>query len=476
MSSDIARFTEYVETGPQLFSKNGQQIQASFRVAPMHVTVANVLRRQILSSVPTVGFKTEPPESSDVKIQTNTTPLVNEMLMHRLGMIPVAIDDPSTFVPEEYEFRINVENVGQSSVSVTASDIEVYKIDKSGQQVAMSNAAFFPPDPITNQTALITVLRQRYNLDTPPEKLTLKARASVGTGRTNMRYSPVSQCSYEYTRDRTAAREDALFQRWLATSKKVADVQKISAEFAGELRREYDCMEVQRCYLQNDKGEPYDFKFHLESVGVFSVPTIVERGLKACEDLVSTYVAIDTALPTGLYKVDINESATRAGGFEIVFQNQEHTLGNLLQTFLTERHVDGTEEPRIKYVGYKVPHPLRQEMVVVITPEDGLEASAVKAIAEVTTYLKGYFAGLSDSWQATFQPATAAPVVAKTVKAATATTTAVPVAAKTVKTAKAATATAPPTAPTAAPVAAPSVQVVAKAAETKPKTKRSTKA
>lgn len=460
MSSESVRFTEYVENGPQLFSKNGQQIQATFRVAPMHVTVANVLRRQILAAVPTVGFKTEPPELSDVKIQTNTTPLVNEMLMHRLGMIPVAVDDPSSFVPEDYEFRINVENVGQSSVSVTASDIEVYKIDAAGKESLLSNATFFPPDPITNQTALITVLRQRYNLDTPPEKLTLKARASVGTGRINMRYSPVSQCSYEYTRDKTPAREDALFQKWLATSKKVADVQKISADFAGELRREYDCMEVQRCYLQNEKGEPYDFTFHLESVGVFGVPTIVERGLKACEDLVTTYTTIDTQLPTGFFNVDIRPCATRGGGFEVVFQNQEHTLGNLLQTYLIERHVDGTETPRIAYAGYKVPHPLRQEMVVVISPEDGLQESALKAIAQVSAYLKTYFASLSASWYSTFQPAT------------TTTTTAATTAAKPVEAPKAKAAK---TSAKAAAATAVAVEPVVEAA-TKPKTKRGTKA
>jgi DNA-directed RNA polymerase subunit L len=213
-----------------------------------------------------------------------------------------------------------------------------------------------------------------------------------------MRYSPVAQCSYEYTRDTTKEREDALFLRWLATSKKVADIQKISSEFANELRREYDCMEIQRCYLQNEKGEPYDFTFHLESVGVLSVPTIIERGLRACEDLVSLYVEMDTEMPTGNFEVVINKSVARTGGFELVFQNQEHTLGNLLQTFLVERHIDGTEEPRLNYAGYKVPHPLRQEMVVVISPEDGEQDSAIKAIANVTRYLKGYFSTLVKSW------------------------------------------------------------------------------
>ena len=93
--------------GPNLLNSTDHKIQANFRVAPIHVTVANTLRRQVLAAVATVGFKTEPPESSDVHITENTTPLVNEMLMHRIGMIPIAIADPSTFNPDDFEFSIS---------------------------------------------------------------------------------------------------------------------------------------------------------------------------------------------------------------------------------------------------------------------------------------------------------------------------------------------------------------------------------
>jgi DNA-directed RNA polymerase subunit L len=131
--------------------------------------------------------------------------------------------------------------------------------------------------------------------------------------------------------------------------------------------------------------------------------------------LVAPYVALDIELPVGNLNVSINLCATRAGGYEVLFQNQEHTLGNLLQTYLVERHIEGTEMPRVKYAGYKVPHPLRQEMVVVIIPEDGLESSARKAIANVCVYLKGYFAGLSSSWQSSFEPKTVGQVTAAAV-------------------------------------------------------------
>ena len=412
MASDIA-FTEYVEAGPTLFHSKVEKIQATFRAAPMHVTVANTLRRQVLSAIQTVGFKTEPPESSDVRIDTNTTPLVNEMLMHRIGMIPIYVKDASTFNPEDYEFRLNIENISRSNVNVTAADFVVVKRNQvDGTETVLDTREFFPPDPITGDTALITVLRPQYNMDSPPEKLSIRAKASIGTGRLNMRYSPVAQCSYEYTQDPDPSRRNGLFLQWAATSKKVADTSTADPVRVAELQREFDCLEVQRCYLQNEKGEPYAFTFNIESAGVLSVSDIVERGLTACEQIVSAYTGIDTTMPPNVL---IKPAPTRVQtAFEVSFQNEEHTLGNLLQTFLVERHIEGTEEPRIQYAGYKVPHPLRAEMVLIVAAAD--EAAVKGAIASVCSYLKDYFNSTRDTWLSTpkiegVQPAMTGPGV-----------------------------------------------------------------
>jgi len=401
--ADSIVFSEYIEAGPKLLKGDGL-IQATFRIAPLHVTVANTIRRQILAAVETVGFKTEPPESSDVHISINTTPLVNEMIMHRIGMIPIAVTDPSTFNAEEYEFRMNIENVGSTPVNVSASDIQVFRTTEAGEQ-GLPNEDFFPKDPITGDSPLITVLRPKYNLDSIPERLTLRAKASVGTGRQNMRYSSVAQCSYEYTPDNDPKRQNQILNNWLATSKKVPDPSAISPERLAELTREFNCLEVQRCFLQNEKGEPFDFLFHIESIGVLSIPVIMERGLRSCSQILEPYLNFDAEFPVdakGMPLVSVSKAARRMeNGYEFVFQNEEHTLGNLLQTFLVERHIEGTDEPKILYAGYKVPHPLRAEMVLIIASEDGKEETARLAIANTCTYLKKYFEDALESWLAT---------------------------------------------------------------------------
>ena len=402
--ADTVVFSNYSESGPKLLKGDGL-IQGDFQAAPMHVTIANTIRRQVLAAVKTVGFKTEPPELSDVNISVNTTPLVNEMLMHRIGMIPVFVEDPDTFNSEEYEFRINVENVGNDVVPITSSDIQVFKStgsDGPEQWSELPNKDFFPVDPITGMGSLITILRPKYNIDSIPERLTVRAKASVGTGRQNMRFSPVAQCSYEYTLDPNPSRQEIILNNWLAVSKKVANPAELAPERLAELKREFNCLEVQRCYIIDERGDPCDFTFHIESVGVLSVPTIIDRGIKSCEDIVTPYLTFDTDFPkdaSGQQTVVCNMSARRMqNSFEFVFQNEEHTLGNLLQTYLVERHVDGKEMPRILYAGYKVPHPLRSEMVLVVAPEDGQETTARLAIANTCKFLKQYFNNILQSW------------------------------------------------------------------------------
>ena len=163
------------------------------------------------------------------------------------------------------------------------------------------------------------------------------------------------------------------------------------------------------------KGEPYDFLFHIESVGVINVPSIMERGLQACEQAVTPYTSFDTDFPIdskGIPQVAITKAARRMeNGYEFVFQNEEHTLGNLLQTFLVERHIEGSEEPKLLYAGYKVPHPLRAEMMLIIASEDGEESTARLAVAKTCQYLKQYFANSRDSWLAT--PKTEKPTTTK---------------------------------------------------------------
>ena len=62
-----------------------------FQLAPTDVAYANVLRRIILTEVESVAFRShilEDGSTSDIKVSKNSTPMSNEMLAHRIGLIP----------------------------------------------------------------------------------------------------------------------------------------------------------------------------------------------------------------------------------------------------------------------------------------------------------------------------------------------------------------------------------------------------
>ena len=73
----------------------------------LNKSIINSLRRVLLSSIPSVGFRTEM-ENSDIKILKNTTPLHNEFISHRIGMIPLYID-PKNY-KKDYLFKLKVES------------------------------------------------------------------------------------------------------------------------------------------------------------------------------------------------------------------------------------------------------------------------------------------------------------------------------------------------------------------------------
>ena len=128
------------------------------------------------------------------------------------------------------------------------------------------------------------------------------------------------------------------------------------------------------------------------------VYTIIMDSLKGLVNRCRPYETLDKTLPSN---VDIRPADAKLKGFDFWFTAEDHTLGNLLQTWLDTNKVGGV----VTYVGYKVPHPLRDEMVVRIAVEDGSETTARLAIAEAAKALGDMFADWAVQWQTSVQEA-----------------------------------------------------------------------
>jgi DNA-directed RNA polymerase subunit L len=369
-----------------------------FTLADTAYPYANTLRRAIMTLVSTVAFRSDPPgvvlDTPDIKIihnDSNTQP--NELLAHRLSLIPIHGVDPLKWDPDRYVFKLDVANESPEPRDVMAADIQVFErrkaADLSEALVEIPGRTFFVAHTLTRDTCLITTLPGKRSAALTP---TLKAelRATVGLGREHARFIPTCQASYGYTLDVNAERRNAYFEKWLVRHKNV-EPESLKQDEArrNELDREFKTMEIQRIYKVDEKGDPNSFDFQIETIGTMAPRAIIERALIGLIKMCEPFVGIDAGdLP---HTISVVPSDALMTGFDFIIQGQDHTFGNMIQTWLVDHHVDGEDGPRITFAGYKIPHPLKDEMLLRIGVEDGNELTARGAIAAAAKGCKAMY-------------------------------------------------------------------------------------
>jgi DNA-directed RNA polymerase subunit D len=148
---------------------------ARFQLAGCNTPFANSIRRAMIGEVPTLAIET-------VKIYDNTSALFDEMLTHRLGLIPIR-SDQSCLVPLSL-CTCGGEGCPSCSVVLTMS-IEgpamVYSRDLISQDPRIGPAE--PDIPIVKLTK--------------DQKVVLEARAVMSVGREHAKWQPTTACGYK---------------------------------------------------------------------------------------------------------------------------------------------------------------------------------------------------------------------------------------------------------------------------------------
>jgi DNA-directed RNA polymerase subunit L/DNA-directed RNA polymerase alpha subunit len=358
-------------------------------------------------------------DTADVKIFKNSTPMSNEMLADRIGLLPIAMPEGQLgWNKDSVLFRLKVVNDTDEVRIVTASDFECMELATGGEErLRVPNTKFFHPDPVTGDTCILALLKPMVE-GQEPEEIHLEAYATLGKGREHARFNPTSQCAYMYTRDEDPARIKQLWINWLKEQKKVdpGDLDK-DDDRRGELEREFRSLEIYRCYKIDEEGEAYSFDFTVESLGTMEVQAIVYQALIALSQMAEKYAAIDRGdLPSN---VEIRETRIRVEnpeeseetktleirpteslmkGFDFYFQGEDHTLGNMLQTWIDSNKIVPMGSGGTYFAAYKVPHPLRDEMLLRIGIDDEREESARLLISEAASECARMFRSWAQAW------------------------------------------------------------------------------
>ncbi len=296
----------------------------------VEIAFANAIRRACIADVKTVAF-------DKVDMIENTSSFHNEILQHRIEMIPLSIS--KTDMIGSYEFLLqnkdgsSIVNRAYTEREVTTDDIIVML---NGEQI--DNRKVFP--------FRVSIVMLKTN-----QKIKAKTSLTIGTNVMDAKFCPVSPISYRYL-----TKHDVYGMNMTIT-----DLEELD-------------------YLKNHDGTPTGFCFEVESVGSMNVDDILKEATQSILDQLNTLAngEIDT-------NPNVSKMSPASNTVDWTLKNFDDTIGNLIVTYanLNMRYVY-KRFPEVYYeqcmVAYKKTHPLKDEIKIRIqthhvedvnpTPED----------------------------------------------------------------------------------------------------------
>jgi DNA-directed RNA polymerase subunit D len=156
------------------FSRLDERV-AKFTLSGVSTPFANMFRRAMMSEVPTLAIV-------NVRIYDNTSVLFDEMLAHRLGLIPLRTD------LEQYRLRSECTCGGAGCQFCTAT----YTLSAEGPKTVYSSD-LIPQDPdaapVEENIPIIELSNE--------QKVVLEAQAILGTGKEHAKWQATTACGYK---------------------------------------------------------------------------------------------------------------------------------------------------------------------------------------------------------------------------------------------------------------------------------------
>ncbi len=151
------------------------ETEARFILSGVSASFANAMRRAMIGEIPTLAIEY-------VRIYDNTSALFDEMLSHRLGLIPIA-SDLDAYVPQE---TCSCGGTGCSSCTAT------FTLSVEGPKMVLSSD-LIPQDPGARPAdEAVPIVKLAKD-----QKLVLEAKAVIGTGSDHAKWQPTLACGYK---------------------------------------------------------------------------------------------------------------------------------------------------------------------------------------------------------------------------------------------------------------------------------------
>ena len=316
-----------------------------FTLENVNVSIANALRRTIISDIETVVMN---PKDSEFII--NTTRFNNEILKQRLGCIPVHIKDFDSI--DTLQIEVDENNDNDALEYVTTKD---FKIKDLSSDKYLSDAVvktIFPPNKMTQCYILFARLRPRITNEIPGERLKLTCKLSLGMAKEDGMYNVACTCAYGNTPD--PVEQSAKWQEIEeALEKKGSTTSDITYS-----RQNWYTMEAKRYF------KPDSFNFKVESVGVFTNMELIH---KACDKINSRLTVLAQKCDEESVELLKDKTAT-ANTVDIKLMGYSYTIGKLVEYILYSDYYMDTST--LSYIGFIKRHPHDDHSILRLTFRD----------------------------------------------------------------------------------------------------------
>jgi DNA-directed RNA polymerase subunit L len=307
-----------------------------FTLSDINVSLANAIRRTILSDIPTLAFDAENKEYC--QIEKNTGRLHNEILKHRLSCIPIHMNELD-ILPGNYIMELDRCNDGDNMIYITSEDFKIKNKTNDNYLTSEETRNIFPSSLKTNMFIDFARLRPKIGPTIPGEHIKLTCEFTVRTAKDNSTYNVVSKCAYGNTIDAVKAKD-----AWEGIEQKMRAEESTNDEISFQ-KKNYYLLDAQRSYLKDS------FDFVIQTVGVYSNKDIVK---KACVVLQNKLVEFVQNIDSDIIPITVSET-TVDNCYDVILENEDYTLGKALEYILYEKYYNG--EKVLTFCGFKKFHP-----------------------------------------------------------------------------------------------------------------------
>ena len=337
-----------------------------FTIVDCNMSIANALRRIIISDIPTFVFRTFPYNENKAEVTHNTTRFHNEIIKQRLSCIPIHIDDME-FPYKDYIVELDVKNDTDNIIYVTTKDFKIRNIKTDVYSNESAVRAIFPPSSLTGDYIEFARLQPKLSENIDGERLTLRCSLDIGMASQDGAFNVISTCTYECSPDMSKATE--VWNEKEAVMKK----SEMSGEEIDFEKRNWFLLEAKR-YCQSNS---YDFT--IETVGVFENTDIV---IKACDIMISKCEKFLGNLQHGKVAILPSET-TLKNGFDITLVNEDYTLGKVIEFYLYQQNfiVDKT----LSFCGFRKIHPHDNDSIIRLAFHNEIDPVGVSGYIQTAT-------------------------------------------------------------------------------------------